>query len=184
MLGTDVGTQRNEEDGGEDASDIEEVDEVDPYQKWFGRRVVSSSDKNAFNKILYSLVLCVRCRNDFQLRTLELDEKMQTKVSTNGLDDATDYSTSLSLTRLKVVPRFRCSVGTNPSSVRSLDRQAEEGSSTVHHLPARDTLPRCPVHVRRGAGRLLRAQRSAHLGSEHPHAESHHEGVSARSLSP
>lgn len=56
MLGTDVGTQRNEEEDGEEVSDIEEVDEVDPYQKWFGRRVVSSSDKNAFNKILYSFV--------------------------------------------------------------------------------------------------------------------------------
>ena len=53
MLGTDVGTQRNEEEGGEEVSDIEEVD---AYQKWFGRRVVSSSDKNAFNKILYSFV--------------------------------------------------------------------------------------------------------------------------------
>lgn len=117
MLGTDVGTQRNEEEDGEEVSDIEEVDEVDPYQKWFGRRVVSSSDKNAFNKILFSFVLWIRCRNDFQLRTLELDEKMQTKVSTNGLDDTTDYSTSLSLTHLKVLPRFSCSIGTNSSSV-------------------------------------------------------------------
>ena len=37
------------------------------------------------------------------MKTLNLDEKMQTKVSMNGLDDSVDYSTVQGDVALKVV---------------------------------------------------------------------------------
>ena len=56
MLGTDVGTQRVEEENLEEVSDVEEekVGVTDPYQQWFGSRVVTESDKASFD-----IILCV-----------------------------------------------------------------------------------------------------------------------------
>ena len=90
MLGTDVGTQRNEEEDGEEVSDIEEVDEVDPYQKWFGRRVVSSSDKNAFNKITASNT------TDFEKQinnaTKEVSKNLPDFLKGTGIEDTLNDS--------------------------------------------------------------------------------------------
>lgn len=56
MLGTDVGTERVEDENIEEVSDAEEQPEMkDPYQQWFGSRVVTESDKAAFDKILCDL---------------------------------------------------------------------------------------------------------------------------------
>lgn len=56
MLGTDVGTQRVEEENFEEVSDVEVESEVrDPYQQWFATRVVTESDKASFDKILHDL---------------------------------------------------------------------------------------------------------------------------------
>lgn len=38
------------------------------------------------------------------MKTLDLDDRMQTKVSVNGLDDSVDYSTVQGDVSLKVVP--------------------------------------------------------------------------------
>lgn len=56
MLGTDVGTQRVEEENLEEVSDVEvELEVRDPYQQWFATRIVTENDKASFDKILHDL---------------------------------------------------------------------------------------------------------------------------------
>ena len=117
-------------------------------------------------------------RGKYEMKALSFDSELQTKVSTNGLDDAVDYSVAQSPTpiRVRFLPWFY-SVGSHRTPMRELGYRDGERSANAPPLPAADALPRHHVLLGPRAGRDGGAQHPSHPHAVHPHAEPRSEGT-------
>ena len=117
-------------------------------------------------------------RGKYEMKALSFDSELQIKISTNGLDDAVDYSVAQSPTpiRVRFLPWFD-PVGSHCTPMRESGNRAGEGSANAPPLPAADALPRHYVLLWARAGRNGGAQHASHPHAVHPHAEPRSEGT-------
>lgn len=102
----DVGEKRveSEEEMDLPSFGVEEEKEMvdDPYQKWYNKRSFTDQDKTKADAILLESYALLTPRSSYSMESVSIADRLQCKISTNGIEPINSMLSSDAFTPLKV----------------------------------------------------------------------------------